>query len=806
LENLRDTPNSISILNRELIDDLAATSVGELMSFAIAGEISDNVEFNRTSYDFRGTAGTQLRNGILWLLPKDTFNLERVEVLRGPTAFLYGEGNPSGALNQVTKQAQYYPFEKVQVSLGSQRAARAELDVNRRLSRQFGARLSLVHDEADGYVNYTRRDFNGLYLALNYRPFAGTNLSANFEYGRNHEIRASNLLADRFSTTARTGATSAYAVTNGGLTFFPALGRILNTVGSRFSAGTGIAVTDDAVLPRQLNFQGPDSYFRQHYDSLQVLVEQRVSANFNLQASAIVQNTNRYLRTRAGSLSAGVYLDTNRTLPDGTANPNLNRLYTEFYERKQFLAEPQKNLRLTAVYDLKTRFTTQRILAMGQYHGSTPSQRYHAEFGDPASTSFAGTLRSDNSLAAYQANLAVLQRNYFYRRFYIGDGDGATLTQRGVVPGRSVILRDITAEGASGHQTRRNWRAPAYGLGASGSYLKGRLRTLVGWRRDSFLQSPTSDFYNHVTGETYYLPTTPEVRNRFFKTSTNLGAVVHLAKFVSAHYNYAESVNVSNGPGGAGMLPGSVRGLLLGDGREMGLRWSFLEGRLESNWTYYVTKGFNNNSNPAVPTNVKNELAALFPELVTSGIDTQSTVADGFEFETVANLTKAWRLTWNCSTNDLETSDRFPQLRSFRERAQQANRRIPETDSFLASNPEGTPIPGFTRKRSNLVTNYSFSTGALKGFSIGGGFQYRDRGYRGNFDLNGDGVAEMLWTPSYVLWNAMAGYRTTLLGRKVDFRFNLNNVFDRAYFRSVSLASGSWAAERNFRLTARIDL
>lgn len=122
--------------------------------------------------------------------------------------------------------------------------------------------------------------------------------------------------------------------------------------------------------------------------------------------------------------------------------------------------------------------------------------------------------------------------------------------------------------------------------------------------------------------------------------------------------------------------------------------------------------------------------------MVAAGVDNQTTVATGFEFETVANLTRNWRLTWNFSTNDLETSDRFPQLHTFQARAKAGNLPIPETEQFLTSAPEGTPLPGYTKIRTNLVTNYTFAHGPLKGFSLGGSGQYRDRGYRGNFDLN----------------------------------------------------------------------
>jgi len=806
IENLRDTPNSISIINRELMDDLGVTTMGELSAFGVTGEVSTDTEFNRTSYNFRGSAGTQLRNGILWLLPKDTFNLERVEILRGPTAFLYGEGNPGGALNQVTKQALLKNFEKVSLSVGSFDARRVEIDVNRKITDKMAVRLDLAYDDSDSFLNHAHRNFKGLYFAVNYRPYAGTHISANFEYGRNHEIRGSNILADRFSATAVGGATTAYTVTTGGFTLLPAGGQIYNMVGARYSTGTGIAVTDDNVLPRTLNFLGPDSYWKQHYDSVQVTVDQRVSRDFNVQANMIVQNSDRYIRSRAGSLAAGAYLDTNRTRPDGTPNPYFNQYYTESYDRKQFLAEPQRNFRLTAVYDVKLPFTTQRVMAMGAYHASTPSQRYHSEFVDPASPFFSGRLSDANSLAAYQANLAVLQRNFFYRRFYFKDGDADAITQRGVVAGRSVIIRDIVTDGNAGHQARRNWHAPAYGIGASGSYFNGRLRSLVGLRRDSFIQSPTFDYYNSATGETYYVDSTAEVRNRFYKNSANVGGVVHLFSSVSAYFNYAQSVNVSNGVGGVGLVPGTTRGLLIGDGYEYGLRWSFLDSKLESNWTYYVTSTYRNAANPAVPANVKNELAVFFKDLDPNGIDTQTSVASGMELETVANLTKNWRLTWNFSTNDLVTSERFPQLQKFRSRAQQQKSAIPLTESFMLTVPDGTPLPGFTKTTSNLVTNYSFDRGWLKRFSVGGGFQYRDKGYRGNFDLNQDGVAERIWSPSYVLWNLMLGYRTTLLNRKVDFRLNLNNGFDQGYFRSTSLASGSWGAERSFRFATRIDL
>src|SRR5690606_23822119 len=120
--------------------------------------------------------------------------------------------------------------------------------------------------------------------------------------------------------------------------------------------------------------------------------------------------------------------------------------------------------------------------------------------------------------------------------------------------------------------------------------------------------------------------------------------------------------------------------------------------------------------------------------------------------------------------------------------------------------PNGTPIPGFTKIRSNLLTNYRFQNGPLKGFAVGGGVSYRDKGYRGNYDLNRDGVAEELWSPGYTLAHLMIGYRTQMLGRRTTLGSKINNLFDKNSYRSSRLGSGVWGDGRSFRVSGRFDL
>ena len=294
---------------------------------------------------------------------------------------------------------------------------------------------------------------------------------------------------------------------------------------------------------------------------------------------------------------------------------------------------------MTAVYDVNLPFTKQRIVASATYHDDAPQGYYNSEFVDPGSSSFTGKLINADTVAAYQTNVGTLSRNFFYRRFYLKDGDGAEITNGETVPGRSLMLRDPVAASSAGRQIYPGgYRTPAYGIGMSGSYFKGRLHSLVGWRHDAFTQTPARVFYNPVSGAEFQLPEAP---TNISRKSYNVGGVIHLGRFVSGYVNYAQSVGLSAGIGGAGLVPGTVRGVAAGDGYEYGLRWAFLGGRLESNWTYYVTNVINQAASPSITTASRNELAVLFTDIDPNGGDTQNTKTTGLEFETVLKVIHA---------------------------------------------------------------------------------------------------------------------------------------------------------------------
>jgi outer membrane receptor protein involved in Fe transport len=810
LSNLRDTPNSISVLNREFLDDLMATKITEALFFSVTGEVDVNTERSNEDLIFRGqVAAVRLRNGITWWgATSDTYNIERGEVLRGPQAFLYGEGTAGGVLNQQTKRATSRNAEKATFMFGTNDLYRAEFDINRRLSPKLAARLALVAHHENAFQHHTGRDFYGAFGAINYRPFKNTNINVELEYRLQDGVMAMNVLTEQYSTTARTpGTTNTLTATNSGRTFVPAAGLLFDGVGRRRSVGIALVIDDEKIWPRELNFLGPNSTKSSKERTAAFEVEQKIGDNFNVALNLTYFDIEKYTTERSGGSASSVYRDLNPTLPSGAPNPYFNEFYTEYAPRRINSRNLITSSRLTGVYDLKLPKTHQKIVGSVLYNEEEPLPDFrYSEFVDPKSPLFKGTLQNANTAAAYTANNTVLQQNFFYRRFYLKDGDGANITKGGAIPGESVILRDPVADGASGILAGKTYFTPAIGAGVDGSYFGGKLHTLLGWRRSEFKQDPYRLLYNAVTGEHFRVFTGTASHTKIIDNSFNYGAVLYPTKQVGLYYNYAESILLSNGLGGAQLTPGRFRGPGLGDGHEFGLRWAFLDGRVESNWTYYVSKGLKNNVSPPIPTGVRNELNAAFgPAIDPNGNDTQSNKSSGIEVETTTNITKSWRLTWNIAKTEVELSDRYPQLKGYAADAKARNVATPETDIFLATVPEGTPLPGYTKWRSNLVTMYQFREGTLKGFSLGGGIQYRDKSYRGNLDVNRDGIAEPLWSPGYTLYTLMAGYRTKIANRSVDFNLNVYNLFDKDYFRSFQTFSGQWGDRRNFRATARMQ-
>ena len=164
---LLDTPQSISVVPRQLMDDQGITTLrdalrdvpGVSLAAGEGGQQGDNLSirgFNAQNdfyLDGMHDFGSYYR---------DPFDLESVEVLKGPASVLFGRGSTGGVINQVTKQAQIAPITAGTLAFGTDGTKRSTVDMNRPIDGLDGAaiRLNAMVDEggiAGNDVAYNRR-------------------------------------------------------------------------------------------------------------------------------------------------------------------------------------------------------------------------------------------------------------------------------------------------------------------------------------------------------------------------------------------------------------------------------------------------------------------------------------------------------------------------------------------------------------------------------------------------------------------------------------------------------------------------
>ncbi|WP_211472927.1 TonB-dependent receptor [Collimonas humicola] len=147
--DLHDVPQSVVVVNKALMQSQGASSLadalrnvaGITLGGAEGGQIGNNINLNgfsaRTDIYLDGfrDRGQYYR---------DTFAIDEVEVLMGPSSMLFGRGSTGGVINQVTKKANLHASTEVSASATTNGLVRTTADYNRPLSDTSALRLSAM--------------------------------------------------------------------------------------------------------------------------------------------------------------------------------------------------------------------------------------------------------------------------------------------------------------------------------------------------------------------------------------------------------------------------------------------------------------------------------------------------------------------------------------------------------------------------------------------------------------------------------------------------------------------------------------
>ncbi len=170
-QELRDIPQSITVVTEKLIDDRNLDTLKEVLHNT-AGVTFQAAEGGEEDIRLRGfslaATGDIFLDGMRdpAFYERDTFNLDRVDLLRGSASMLFGRGSTGGAANQITKQPSLYGDNEGSLTLGSHQYRRATGDFNFRLGESTALRVNAMHTTADNDGKGNGLDKSGLALAL----------------------------------------------------------------------------------------------------------------------------------------------------------------------------------------------------------------------------------------------------------------------------------------------------------------------------------------------------------------------------------------------------------------------------------------------------------------------------------------------------------------------------------------------------------------------------------------------------------------------------------------------------------------
>jgi catecholate siderophore receptor len=135
-EPLRDIPQTITIIPKAIIEKQGATTLREVLS-NVPGLTMTAGEGGTPAGDNLTLRGFSARNdlfvdGVRDLGPqsRDPFNLEQVEIVKGPGSVFVGRGSTGGTINLVSKAPELTPYYGLTLNFGSDQTKRATADIN----------------------------------------------------------------------------------------------------------------------------------------------------------------------------------------------------------------------------------------------------------------------------------------------------------------------------------------------------------------------------------------------------------------------------------------------------------------------------------------------------------------------------------------------------------------------------------------------------------------------------------------------------------------------------------------------------
>ena len=182
---LRDVPQSVTVITDQLIRDQSIQNLSDVFRY-VPGVGVGQGEGHRDAPTIRGNATTAdffvngVRDDVQYI--RDLYNVERVEVLKGPNAMIFGRGGGGGVVNRVTKTADGSDERVLTAEIGSWDHKRFTVDLSKGLNDGLSGRVVGLFERSESFRNFVNIERWGVNPSLAWRNSDGLTVSLAYEH------------------------------------------------------------------------------------------------------------------------------------------------------------------------------------------------------------------------------------------------------------------------------------------------------------------------------------------------------------------------------------------------------------------------------------------------------------------------------------------------------------------------------------------------------------------------------------------------------------------------------------------------
>lgn len=274
--SLQDMPMPIEVITSEFIEDTGSQDLRESLRYSAgiilqsqndAGVGLDGVpggvhngegataNLTNTTIKMRGfVTDSSLRKGFRRQHGSDSVNIDRIEVVRGPAALLYGIGNFGGIVNYLPKRPLETQQTAVTALIGSGNQYRATLDNTGPLNEKLSYRVTAAVQDSEDWTDVKNSQSWFISPVVVYKPFENTKITLDFEMGNDETYGVG------FQTMRARGD----------------LDDLDNIIGQQGRLQKAGFVVFDGIDNRTFRLSGPDTYIKNDTSNFLIEVEQHI--------------------------------------------------------------------------------------------------------------------------------------------------------------------------------------------------------------------------------------------------------------------------------------------------------------------------------------------------------------------------------------------------------------------------------------------------------------------------------------------------------------------------------------------------